>query len=184
LETLGYKDITVTWNGQEGVDAVKESWDQYLSTPTSQKFDIVLMDCLMPVMDGWTATAAIREMEESLISRASELSKEFPAYQDGVHPTIILALTANATEEDKLKCSDCGMDGFYVKPMARDALNTLMLHWVSKLFADAPSCPSSANNTPRSVSLQSPLLKKKQQQQEEEEQESGERGAGIISDPV
>jgi CheY-like chemotaxis protein len=107
----------------------------------------------MPVMDGWTATAAIRTFEVDAIAKAAALSEESAAYFEGSHPTIVLALTANATEEDKQKCSDCGMDGFYVKPIARDGLNAMMLHWVSKLFADAVSGSPSQHNTPRMMTL-------------------------------
>lgn len=97
----------------------------------------------MPVMDGWQATSAIRAYEEGVISKATALNVD-------PQPTIVLALTANATEEDKQRCSDCGMDGFYVKPIARDGLNTLMCHWVSKLFADGESDDdNSERNSPR-----------------------------------
>lgn len=88
----------------------------------------------MPVMDGWQATSAIRASEEESMAKATALSADS-------HPTIVLALTANATEEDKQRCTDCGMDGFYVKPISRDGLNAMMLHWVSKLFADVSSVP-------------------------------------------
>ena len=148
LETLGYTDISVSWNGQEAVDAVKDSWEKYLVNPTAGRFDIVLMDCLMPVMNGWSATEAIRNLEDEYLTRAEALSGESPTYLEA-QPTIVLALTANATEEDKTRCSECGMDGFYVKPITRDGLNSMMLYWVSKLFADASSQPSSENNSPR-----------------------------------
>jgi CheY-like chemotaxis protein len=148
LETLGYTDISVSWNGQEAVDAVKDSWEKYLVNPTAGRFDIVLMDCLMPVMNGWSATEAIRNLEDEYLTRAEALSGESPTYLEA-QPTIVLALTANATEEDKSRCSKCGMDGFYVKPITRDGLNSMMLYWVSKLFADASSQPSSENNSPR-----------------------------------
>jgi CheY-like chemotaxis protein len=61
-----------------------------------------------------------------------------PIYSEA-QPTIILALTANATSEDEQKCNECGMDDYYIKPMPRDGLNAMMLHWVSKLFAET-SC--------------------------------------------
>lgn len=96
----------------------------------------------MPVMDGWQATSSIRAYEEEAMVKAVNLGIDS-------HPTIVLALTANATEDDKQRCSDCGMDGFYVKPIARDGLNNLMLHWVSKLFADDSSNASSLQNSPR-----------------------------------
>ena len=138
LETLGYNDVTVVENGQQAVEAVQASWDKFLITPSAGLYDIVLMDCLMPVMDGWTATEEIRRLEEKKLEEAHALSSESPAFQEA-QPSVVLALTANATEEDRSRCSDCGMDGFYTKPMSRDALNALMLHWVSVLFGDEAS---------------------------------------------
>jgi PAS domain S-box-containing protein len=142
LETLGYTDITVTNNGQEAVDAVKASWEQYLMSPMSGRFDIVLMDCLMPVMDGWSATEAIRNMEIEYIQCAASKAAEFTVFLEA-QPTIVLALTANATADDKKRCIACGMDDFFIKPMPRDRLNTMMLRWVSILFSDdTGSCES------------------------------------------
>lgn len=88
-----------------------------------------------------------------MLASAAALSFGNSAYLD-VQPTIVLALTANATEEDRNRCSECGMDGFYVKPMARDDINAMMLYWVSKLFADEGSDTSSSNNTPRGADLE------------------------------
>jgi len=68
------------------------------------EFDIVLMDCHMPVLDGYEATRQIRQMEP-----------------DGVHARIV-AMTANAMPEDRQRCLDAGMDGFLAKPVGRDDL--------------------------------------------------------------
>jgi CheY-like chemotaxis protein len=138
LQTLGYSDITVTSDGQEAVNTVKESWENYLDDPCSGRYDIVLMDCLMPVMDGWIATKQIRDLEAECLARSASRALQVPIYSEA-QPTIILALTANATSEDEQKCNECGMDDYYIKPMPRDGLNAMMLHWVSKLFAET-SC--------------------------------------------
>ena len=89
----------------------------------------------MPVMDGWSATEAIRNLEADYLDRARIKSLRSSIGIDH-EPTIILALTANATEEDRQRCSECGMDDFYTKPMPRDRLNAMMLRWVSILFTD------------------------------------------------
>jgi CheY-like chemotaxis protein len=141
LETIGYSDITIAWNGKEAVDSVVESWDGYLACSSSSAavvslFDIVLMDCMMPEMDGWEATREIRKLEKDMLSKAATLSGDSPGYSN-VKPTVVIALTANATEEDKIKCNEAGMDDFYVKPMNIDGVQAMMLHWVSKLFSDS-----------------------------------------------
>jgi len=73
---------------------------------TSGHYDVVLMDIQMPVMDGYTAVRTIR---------AWETEHRRPA-------TPILALTANASAEDREACLAAGMDGFLVKPLERERL--------------------------------------------------------------
>ncbi|TMO59505.1 hybrid sensor histidine kinase/response regulator [Pseudoalteromonas aurantia] len=79
--------ITIANNGLEAVNMMKE-----------EDFDLVLMDMQMPVMDGLTATREIRK------------SKSFKALP-------IIAMTANAMQEDVDKCTDAGMDGHIAKPI-------------------------------------------------------------------
>ena len=64
------------------------------------KYDLVLMDIQMPVMDGFTATKEIREYE----------------HDNKLDQVPIIALTANALKEDKMKCYDVGMNDFLAKP--------------------------------------------------------------------
>ena len=88
LERMGCK-VRVADNGAEGVKAFQEA-----------RFDIVLMDLQMPVMDGLTATRRIREIEER---------------QDAATP--IVALTANAMTGQLERCLEAGMNGFLTKPL-------------------------------------------------------------------
>lgn len=127
LEKLGFDAVTMTADGQQAVDAVKLSWEQGIH------FDIILMDCLMPTKDGWEATAEIREFER--VSIGASKSDPPPV------PAVIMALTANATEDDKEKSLSAGMNDFLVKPITLDRLNIHMSEWVSKL---GPSAISSA----------------------------------------
>ncbi|KAH8099866.1 histidine kinase [Cristinia sonorae] len=90
LEKLGYEVVTAS-DGQQAVDAVKKT-----------KFACCLMDCQMPVLDGFAATVKIREMEKS-----GTLRSRLP----------IVALTANVTGESEDRCRAAGMDHFLPKPL-------------------------------------------------------------------
>ena len=89
-------------HGGEAVELVREF-----------DFDLVLMDCQMPVMDGYEATAAIRRLEHG---RGASLP--------------IVALTANAMQGDEQSCRDAGMDGFLAKPYTLAALHETLSHWL------------------------------------------------------
>ncbi|MBI1367397.1 MAG: response regulator [Planctomycetes bacterium] len=95
LREAGYKP-TVVENGQKAIEAIKTS-----------AFAIVLMDCQMPEIDGFEATARVRAMELS-----GEINH---------HPTII-ALTANAIEGDRERCISAGMDDYLSKPIDKKDL--------------------------------------------------------------
>ncbi|HXC08065.1 MAG TPA: PAS domain-containing protein, partial [Steroidobacteraceae bacterium] len=84
-------DVTLANNGAEALERIAES-----------SFDAVLMDCQMPVMDGFTATRRIRDTE-----RASTKAKRLP----------IIALTANVMSEDRENCIAAGMDAHLGKPI-------------------------------------------------------------------
>lgn len=75
----------------------------------SQSFDLILMDCQMPNMDGYECTRAIRTNE----------------IKSGLRVPIV-AITANAYEEDKQRCLIVGMDGFIAKPINSDGLYTVI----------------------------------------------------------
>ena len=68
-------------------------------------YDVILMDIQMPVMDGYETTKKIRALEDPELS--------------GIR---ILAMTANAFDEDKKKALECGMDGFLTKPIVIEDL--------------------------------------------------------------
>jgi two-component system, sensor histidine kinase and response regulator len=95
LERLGCS-VEVANNGAEGVAACQRT-----------RFDIVLMDVQMPVMDGIAATRRIRELERS---------EHVP----------IIALTANAMSGDREKCEAAGMDGYLTKPIEVDRLRSIL----------------------------------------------------------
>jgi two-component system sensor histidine kinase/response regulator len=76
-----------------------------------ERFDLILMDCQMPQMDGYQATAAIR---------AGESGRRLP----------IVALTANAIAGDRQRCFDAGMDEYLAKPFTQDQLGDLLARWL------------------------------------------------------
>ncbi len=84
-------------NGAEAVEKVKNS--------TSGKYDLVLMDVQMPVMNGYEATKQIRALDDPALAGIT-----------------ILAMTANAFDEDRKKALKCGMDGFLSKPIVIEEL--------------------------------------------------------------
>jgi len=86
------------------------------------EFDLVLMDCQMPVMDGYQATAAIRALPGG---RGAQLP--------------IVALTANAMQGDEQVCMDAGMNGFLAKPYTLAALHNTLARWLSEAPAAMPA---------------------------------------------
>ncbi|NPA72443.1 MAG: response regulator [Gammaproteobacteria bacterium] len=108
LERLGAQ-VDVAVNGVEGLSF----WHTNMS-----KYSLVLMDCEMPVMDGYEATVIIRR-EEQVIGLAQD-------------KTPIIALTANAMHEDKQRCYDVGMSDFISKPIIVDEFNRVVLYWANQ----------------------------------------------------
>ncbi len=80
---------------------------------SASRYDLVLMDCQMPVMDGYTATRRWREHEAAT----------------GVRRLPIVAMTANAMAGDRQKCLDSGMDDYLAKPVTRGELERCLFHW-------------------------------------------------------
>ncbi|MCP4042860.1 MAG: response regulator, partial [Gammaproteobacteria bacterium] len=101
LRNLGV-DADTAVNGRQAVEGCEQGG----------KYDLVLMDCQMPEMDGFDATRAIRKREQ------------------GGHIPII-ALTANAMESDRRKCLDAGMDDYISKPFKQDELANALRAWLT-----------------------------------------------------
>ena len=102
LEKLGYR-VDVAGNGQEAVAAHARS-----------RYPLIFMDCQMPEVDGFEATALIRKME----GRSSH--------------TPIVAMTANAMQGDRERCLAAGMDDYVAKPIRIKDLQAVLDTWLHK----------------------------------------------------
>jgi len=104
LNRLGFQTEAVT-NGKEALDKVRTN---------HQGYDVILMDCQMPVMDGYETTRLIREWEGS----------------NGQGRTPVIALTADVLPGTQNNCLECGMDDYLSKPVRKDNLREVIARWV------------------------------------------------------
>ena len=90
-------EVTKAWNGQEAVELFRNS--------EPGEFDVILMDIMMPVMNGYEAAKRIRSLDR-------EDAKNIP----------IIAMTANAFAEDRIRAKEAGMDEHVAKPVDAELL--------------------------------------------------------------
>ncbi|MGQ0656951.1 MAG: response regulator [Chromatiales bacterium] len=125
LEGFGCR-VRVVANGREAAQAITCSpLDQ-----THDPYDLVLMDCQMPEMDGYAASAEIRQWEWSERSAA-----RLP----------IIALTASAMEGDRERCLAAGMDDYLAKPLSQAQLADLLRRWLPLQSVIKPAAAASAD---------------------------------------
>ncbi|HEV7800874.1 MAG TPA: response regulator, partial [Burkholderiales bacterium] len=115
LKMEGYQ-VTIAKHGVEALEAYSKS-----------TFDLILMDCHMPEMDGFEATRNIRETQK----------------QSGLKRIPIIALTANAMQQDRDECLHAGMDDHLSKPYTRLQMRAMLDRWLP-LPADAATDESAA----------------------------------------
>ena len=123
LTSLGCQSRLV-FDGQSAIEALNQ-----------EAFDLVLMDCKMPLMDGYEAARRIRLQEGDRRARLP-----------------IIALTAHAMEGDQERCRAAGMDDYLTKPLSRRALRAMLERWSSKRTAHWPNEPELAAETRRPLS--------------------------------
>jgi PAS domain S-box-containing protein len=99
LKSLGYS-ADVAANGQEVLELLK-----------TIHYDVILMDCQMPILDGYDTTQQIRLLEGQ------------------TRHTVIIAMTANAMKEDRNRCLEAGMDDYLSKPVRKEELATKLANW-------------------------------------------------------
>jgi signal transduction histidine kinase/HPt (histidine-containing phosphotransfer) domain-containing protein len=109
--------VRIAGNGQEALDQLRE-----------RRFDCVLMDVQMPVMDGLQATRLIRA-------------------DPALAGTRVIAMTANARREDQMKCLEAGMDDFMTKPVMAERLYAMIAKWlrIDSRFGGSSGRASGAN---------------------------------------
>jgi CheY-like chemotaxis protein len=119
---------------QQGVACdCAENGLQAVEAAMKQPYDIIFMDCQMPVMDGYTATEKIRAYEAKP-----------PAGYNRAHRTTIIALTANALKEDRARCLAAGMDDYLAKPLAPEMINGVITTWMDTHGYATSDTPSSS----------------------------------------
>ncbi len=99
LARLGWQ-VSVATDGQQALDMA-----------TQREFDLIFMDCQMPVLDGYEATTRLRELRPDVAP--------------------IIALTANAMPSDQQRCLDAGMSDFLPKPVRAEALRVMISKWTA-----------------------------------------------------
>jgi CheY-like chemotaxis protein len=111
--SLGHEPV-ITGSGREALDVLAR-----------ERFDLVLMDCQVPDIDGFETTTAIRARD------AQRASPRLP----------IVALTADAMSRDRERCLAAGFDDYFSKPFGRDDLNAVLQRWLSAIPDAAASVP-------------------------------------------
>jgi CheY-like chemotaxis protein len=96
--------VEVARNGREAIDLLSQ-----------RRYDLVLMDCQMPEMDGFEATRIIRDHSSTVLD----------------HAVPVVAMTANAFPEDRERALACGMDDFLAKPVDRSVLVNMLDKWLT-----------------------------------------------------
>ena len=122
MKSWGASDFDIVETGSDAIEAFK-----------TQKYDVILMDCHMPNMNGYDATREIRELEKST-------NQHIP----------IVAMTADAMTGTKERCLKAGMDDYVTKPTDPDELKSILMQWISfdeRSFGNNPDAEESDKKT-------------------------------------
>ncbi len=110
LKSLGYS-ADIANNGKEALEILAKI-----------PYDLILMDCQMPILDGLETTKEIHRWQEN-------------SFASGRRP-VVIAMTANAMRQDKQMCLDAGMDDYLSKPVLKEDLAAVLEHWASIIFRE------------------------------------------------
>jgi CheY-like chemotaxis protein len=116
-------EVEVANNGREAVAAAYRT-----------RFDLILMDCQMPEMDGFEATRILRKLEAARAATAPRIP--------------IIALTANAMGGDRERCLAAGMDDYLAKPFKLDHVWDLLTTWIKRASARSPELNDAQSEAP------------------------------------
>ncbi|MEH1827029.1 MAG: ATP-binding protein [Nostoc sp.] len=108
LKSLGYS-ADIANNGKEALQLLEKV-----------PYDLILMDCQMPILDGLETTKQIHRWQES-------------SFASGRRP-VVIAMTANAMKQDQQMCLDAGMDDYLSKPVMKEDLAATLEHWKNVIF--------------------------------------------------
>ena len=164
LHKIGYR-VDIVENGKEAVEAINRTF-----------YDLVLMDCQMPEMDGLQATQKIREAEsiqENRQEAGGRRQEQKPDISETPNSLLltphcsrvpIIAMTANALPKDREACVNAGMDDFLAKPVRLEDLSTMITKWLPhRTTSTAPNHPDNKRykqgSTPLPPSLDETILK-------------------------
>ena len=103
IRSLGF-DVDAVYNGRQAIDIILKNMSTDNESLLNKNFDFILMDCDMPVMNGFEATKVIKRYIKKGI----------------IKPIKISACTAFSQERDLKACYDSGMDDVVLKPVSRD----------------------------------------------------------------
>ena len=147
LENAGHT-VGTAMNGQEGLEAWARGRER------GEPYEIILMDCNMPVMDGYEATRRIRTRLAEEAAAAEQTTADKLADRRAQMRLPIVALTAYAMPGDKEKCLNAGMSDYITKPVNRDGLlatvlKHLKLHWQAEAQAAGGRRPRAAQAAPQ-----------------------------------
>ncbi|WP_112480048.1 chemotaxis protein CheA [Vibrio variabilis] len=126
LNKIGFRSVEVAENGEHALEILKASQDE--------PFQLILLDCQMPVMDGYQATEKIRQ------GAAGETHKS----------VTIIAMTAMTGDEEQQRCIETGMDDYLLKPMKAGLVEKKINQWRGKILPNPePALSPTSSSQPK-----------------------------------
>jgi CheY-like chemotaxis protein len=148
LENIGCQ-IDVVANGREVLAALSRA-----------SYDLILMDCQMPEIDGFETTKTIREREAAESTEPRRWNGEHKRQHSPPRHLPIIALTANAIQGDRERCLAAGMDDYLSKPFTHEQLSAVLHRWLSQAPAkkeEQHGTPQAETATSRNFSPEQPI---------------------------